>query len=74
MEQRSTHDMGIPTMKKWLKKEKERLIKLRNTPKGRLLLGKKIAFKYILNELYAHYSVTTYDTSKVDTIQSTGVR
>lgn len=56
------------------KREKERLIKLRNTPKGRLLLGKNIASKYILNKRYAHYSVTTCDTSKVDTVQITGIR
>ena len=75
MEQRSTHDMGIPTIKKWFKKkEKERLIKLRDTPKDRFLLGKKIAFKYIFKKLYAHYSATTCDTFKVDTVQIIGVR
>lgn len=56
------------------KKKKERLIKLNNTPKFRLLVGKKIAFKYTLNLLQAHYFVTERDTSKVDVVQAIGVK
>lgn len=70
MEQKLRYDTGIFTMKNDLKKKKkkERLIKLNNTPKFRLLVGKKIAFKYTLNLLQAHYFVTKRDTSKVDVV------
>lgn len=76
MEQKLRYDTGIFTMKNDLKKKKkkERLIKLNNTPKFRLLVGKKIAFKYTLNLLQAHYFVTKRDTSKVDVVQAIGVK
>lgn len=55
------------------KKEKERLTAIKHA-QGQVAARENIASKYILNKRYAHYSVTTCDTSKVDTVQITGIR